>query len=236
MSFIYNEIFYKPLLNLLVVLYQSVAFKDLGLAIIFLTVLIRLILFPLFQKSAKYQIVMQRLQPQVVALQQKYKDNKVKQTEEMMALYKQNKTNPFSGFLFILLQLPVLIAVYQIFLKILTPDVFKGLYGFISAPQSLNSSLLGLINLSTPNIIMVCLAAIAQYFQIKTALPKDQDPATLTPQEKANRRLAFIGPALTIFIFYRLPAAISLYWLTASIFSVIQQELIQKNLKNAEVG
>ncbi|MDO8504649.1 MAG: YidC/Oxa1 family membrane protein insertase [Candidatus Liptonbacteria bacterium] len=239
MAFFFNTFFYDPLLNLLVLLYKSVAFQDLGLAIIFLTVLIRIILFPLFQKSAKYQIVMQGLQPKVAQIQKQFKENKTKQTEALMALYKENKTNPFSGFVFLILQLPILIALYQIFLNILKPEVFTGLYRFISAPEVFNTSFLGLINLADPNIIVVGLAALGQYFQIKTSLPKDQDPATFTPQEKMNRRMAFIAPLLTLFIFYNLPAAVSLYWLTASIFSVVQQELIQKKLlkeKNGAVG
>lgn len=234
MTFLYHTFFYDPLLNLLVVLYKTVAFSDLGVAIVLLTVLIRLILFPLFQKSAKYQIVMQKLQPQVAELQKKHKDDKTKQTEALMALYKENKTNPFSGFLFILLQLPILIALYGIFSNILKPGAFEKLYTFISAPEQLHTTFLGLINLSLPNILMVGLAAVGQYFQIRTALPKEQENRQLSPQEKASRRMAFIAPALTIFIFYKLPAAVSLYWVAASIFSIIQQELIQKGIKKNE--
>jgi YidC/Oxa1 family membrane protein insertase len=231
MTFLYHTIFYDPLLNLLVFLYKTVAFNDLGLAIIFLTVLIRLLLFPIFQKSARYQIVMQRMQPKVAELQKRHKDDKAKQTEALLALYKENKTNPFSGFLFILLQLPILIALYQIFLNILKPEVFERLYGMVVAPEVLNTTFLGLINLSLPSILMVGLAAAGQYFQIKTALPKLEDGKQLSVQEKASRRMAFIAPALTVFIFYKLPAAVGLYWLTASIFSIIQQELIQRNIK-----
>lgn len=234
MTFLYHTFFYDPLLNLLVFLYKTVAFNDLGAAIILLTVLIRLILFPLFQKSARYQIVMQKLQPKVAELQKRHKDDKAKQTEALLALYKENKTNPFSGFLFLLLQLPILIALYQIFLNILKPNVFERLYGFVSAPETLHTTFLGLINLSLPSILMVVLAAAGQYYQIKTALPKVEDHKQLSAQEKASRRMAFIAPALTLFIFYKLPAAVSLYWVTASIFSIIQQELIQKNIKKDE--
>jgi YidC/Oxa1 family membrane protein insertase len=234
MSFLYHAFFYDPLLNLLVVLYKTAAFNDLGLSIILLTVLIRVILFPLFQKSARYQIVMQRLQPKVAEIQKRHKEDKTKQTEALLALYRENKTNPFSGFLFILLQLPILIALYQIFINILKPGVFEKLYGFISQPETFNATFLGLINLASPSILMVGLAALAQYFQVKTALPKKKDHEELSAQEKASRKMAFIAPLLTLFIFYKLPAAVSLYWLTASVFSIVQQELIQKNIKRDE--
>lgn len=236
MGFIYNTIFYDPLLNILVLFYKSIAFQSLGLSIIFLTVFIRIVLFPLFEKSARYQIIMQRLQPKVKEVQDKYKDDKAKQTEALMALYKENKTNPFSGFLFLLLQLPILIALYQIFFKILEPGVFDKLYSFISAPGALNANFLGLINLAAPNIMMVVLSAIGQYFQVKTALPKHDKGYKLSPQEKANRNMAFIAPLVTLFIFMKLPAAISLYWLTTSVFSIIQQEIIQRKLNNGKVG
>jgi YidC/Oxa1 family membrane protein insertase len=236
MSFLYNAIFYNPLLNILVVFYNSISFQSLGLAIIFLTVFIRIILFPLFEKSARYQIIMQRLQPEVKKLQDKYKDDKAKQTEVLMALYKENKTNPFSGFLFLILQLPILIALYQIFFNILKPDVFQALYSFVDAPGALNTNFLGLINLAVPNTIMVGLSAIGQYFQVKTALPKHDEHYQLSSQEKMNRNMAFIAPLVTLFIFMKLPAAISLYWLTTSLFSIIQQEIIQRKLKNGKVG
>jgi YidC/Oxa1 family membrane protein insertase len=236
MSFLYHTIFYDPLLNILVLFYKSIAFQSLGLSIIFLTVFIRLILFPLFEKSARYQIVMQRLQPKVKEVQEKHKTDKVKQTEALMALYKENKTNPFSGFLFLILQLPILIALYQIFRQILQPGIFSNLYHFISSPGVLNANFLGLINLALPNTIMVVLSAVGQYFQVKTSLPKHDEHYKLSPQEKANRNMAFIAPVITLFIFLNLPAAVSLYWLTTSIFSIIQQEIIQRKLNNGKVG
>lgn len=236
MSFLYHAIFYNPLLNVLVLFYKSIAFESLGFAIIFLTIFIRLVLFPLFEKSARYQIVMQRLQPKVKEIQEKYKDDKTKQTEVMMALYKENKTNPFSGILFLILQLPILIGLYQIFFNILKPDVFQNLYSFISSPGILNVNFLGLINLADKSILMVVLSAVGQYFQVKTALPKHDKSYKLSAQEKANRNMAFISPLITLFIFMNLPAAISLYWLTTSIFSIIQQEIIQRKLNNGKVG
>ncbi len=236
MSFLYHAIFYDPLLNILVLFYKSVAFQSLGFAIILLTIFIRIILFPLFEKSARYQIVMQRLQPKVKEVQEKYKNDKVKQTEALMALYKENKTNPFSGLVFLLLQLPILIALYQIFYGIMKPEIFSKLYPFVSAPGELHANFLGLINLSAPSILMVVLAAVAQYFQVKTALPKHDKHYKLSPQEKANRNMAFIAPLITLFIFANLPAAVSLYWLTTSVFSVIQQEKIQRKLNDGKVG
>src|SRR3989344_8243509 len=117
MSAIFNTILYKPLFNLLVFLYQYITFEDLGTAIILLTVIIRFILFPLFYKSFKNQTLMQKIQPEIQRIQHEHKENREKQAQALLELYKTHKVNPFSGFLMILVQIPILIVLYQLFLK-----------------------------------------------------------------------------------------------------------------------
>lgn len=225
-------ILYQPLVNALIFLYNTVALQDLGLAIIFLTILIRVILFPFFHKSARQQTMMQKLQPQLKAIQKEHKDDRVKQTEAMMALYREHQVNPFSGILFLLIQIPVLITLYHIFLSSLTTEAFSAaLYSFVQVPTSFDTSFLGLINLDSRSILMVAAAAIAQFFQGRLAIPKRADPkAALSTQEQMARNMMYVGPVLTIVIFFNFPAAISLYWLVSSIFSVIQQLVINRDI------
>jgi len=238
MLYIYHLILYRPLLNILIFFYNTIAFQDLGLAIIFLTLLIRLILFPIFQKSTRQQLVMQRLQPKIKQVQDNHRGDREKQTQAIMALYKEHGVNPFSGFLLLLIQLPILIALYQIFLKSLNSGFLEGLYGFLRVPEFINPTLLGLINLKERSILIVGLAALAQYFQGLLALPKiaaDQKPA---PAEKLSRQMVFVGPLITVAIFYNLPAAIGLYWVVSSLFSIFQQLLINRQTKttNGKLG
>ena len=110
MLYLYNEFLYRPLFNLLVFFYNTIAFSDVGIAIVLLTVFTRLIFLPLSQKAIRSQKALQELQPQIKAIQEKYKDNKEEQGRQVMAFYKQNKTNPLSGCLPLLIQLPILIA------------------------------------------------------------------------------------------------------------------------------
>jgi YidC/Oxa1 family membrane protein insertase len=236
MIYLYNIILYRPLLNALIFFYNTVALQDLGLSIIFLTILIRLILFPIFQKSTRHQMIMQRLQPKLKKIQEDHKNDREKQTQAMMALYKEHQVNPFSGFLLLLVQLPILIALYQIFIRSLRPDFLVGLYPFVSAPALINSTLFGLINLGQRSILMVGLAALAQYFQAKLSLPKIPPGQAPTAAEKMGRNMVFMGPILTLAIFYNLPAAISLYWFVASLFSVFQQAIINKQIAHGKVG
>jgi len=236
MAYIYNLILYQPLLNALIFFYNTIALHDLGLSIIFLTILIRAILYPIFQKSVRHQTVMQRLQPKLKKIQEDHKNDREKQTQAMMALYKEHKINPFSGFLLLLVQLPILIALYQIFIRSLKPNFLVGLYGFVPAPASIHATLFGLINLDQRSILMVGLAALAQYFQAKLALPKVSSGQAPTAAEKMSRQMVFMGPVLTLVIFYGFPAAVSLYWFVTSLFSIFQQIIINKQLAHGEMG
>lgn len=235
MAHLYNILLHQPLLNALVLFYQTIALKDLGLAIILLTLAIRLALWPVFERSVRHQTVMQNLQPHIKKIQETHRKDKEKQAKEMMALYKTNKINPFSGFLFLIIQLPILIALYRIFLSSLSPEVFgKDLYSFVGLPAQFSTLFLGLIRLDVPNIIMVGLAAVAQYFQARLSLPKQSGAGEPTQAEKMGRTMAYIGPVITLLIFYRLPAAVALYWLTTSIFSIFQQMLVNKKLAHGQ--
>ncbi len=236
MGAFFHTILYQPLLNALIFLYNTVAFEDFGLAIIFLTIIIRLILFPVFQKSALHQKQMQDLQPKLKKLQDHHKGDKAKQAEAMMALYKEHKVSPFSGFLLLLIQLPILITLYQVFRKSLSPDFLTSLYSFVHAPGAINYSFLGLINLAEKNIIIVILAAAAQYFQAKLSLPKVQPGQNLTTAERMGKNMVYLGPALTGFILLSLPSALGLFWIVGSLFSIGQQIIINKEPNVGELA
>lgn len=236
MIYLYNLIIYKPLLNVLVFFYNTIAFHDLGIAIILLTLLIRIILYPIFQKSARYQKISQNIQPKIAALKEKHKDDTKKQSEEMMALYKEHGINPFSGFAFLLIQIPLLIALYHISLRIFTPEAFQNLYGFIHAPEVLNNLFLGLINLQIPNMLIIILAAAAQYVQARMSLPKSVPGQEPTQAEKIGKMMALFSPILYVVILLKLPSAVGLYWLTMSVLGIVQQLIINRQLGNGELG
>jgi YidC/Oxa1 family membrane protein insertase len=110
------DVFYLPLYNLLIFLYQ-VLFSDFALAIIVLTIIIRTVLAPLFLRQIRSSREMQRMQPLVREVQRKHKGNRQKITEETMALYREHGVNPAAGCLPILLQLPILFALYQVLIR-----------------------------------------------------------------------------------------------------------------------
>ncbi|TSC89788.1 MAG: putative 60 kDa inner membrane insertion protein [Parcubacteria group bacterium Gr01-1014_3] len=232
MGSFFNAILIQPLLNTLVFLYEYVSFQDLGIAIILLTIVIRVILYPLFYKSLHNQSMMQKIQPEIEKVRHEHKDNKEKQAQVLMELYRTHKVNPFMGFLLILIQLPILISLYHVILKGFTLESFSNLYSFITPPAVLNHSLLGLIDLQQSSIVIVGLAAILQYFQGKLALPKKSGDAKgeESPAAKVGRQMVFIGPILTLLILNSLPGAVGLYWATTSAFSIVQQIIVNKTL------
>jgi YidC/Oxa1 family membrane protein insertase len=228
-------VFYQPILNALVFLYDGVARHDLGVAIIFLTIGIRLILFPFFQKSARHQAIMQRLAPRIKEIKAQHKNNREKEVRETMALYKEHQVNPFFGILFLLIQLPVLISLFQI-LRHIGADPTPELYTFIASPGVLSGSFLGLLNLQKPSILLVVLAALAQYIQGKMSLPKIGAGQELSDQERIQRQMVYVGPFVTLIAFYNFPAAATLYWFVSSLFSIGQQSILEYQLRTWTTG
>lgn len=232
-SNLFNELLSRPLLNLLVLLYENITFFDLGLAIIVLTIIIRIVLFPLFHKIAYHQRLTQKIQPKIKEIQKKYKKDREKQTKAIMALYGEHKINPLTPFLLIILQLPVLLALFWVFREGFSEEALVGLYSFVPQPEVINNTLLGLIDLNERSMIIVVVAAAAQFIQGKlAAAPKEgADP------KMANiaKQMVVIGPVMAFVVLLFMPAAIGLYWLTSTTFSIFQQIFLDKRLKEAEL-
>lgn len=225
MSSLFHTFLYQPLFNGLIVLYNTVAFSDLGVAIVVLTVIIRVILYPLFYKSFKNQAVMQKIQPELQKIQHEHKANKEKQAQAMMDLYRRHNVNPFSSFLLLFAQLPILIALYQVFLKGFADEALVDLYTFVTNPGHINTMSLGLIDLGERSIVIVALAAIVQYYQGVLSVPKQEGQG-----QNIARKMVFVGPVLTVIVLAAMPAAVGVYWFTASAFSIVQQLLINKKI------
>jgi|WetSurMetagenome_2_1015567.scaffolds.fasta_scaffold214073_2 YidC/Oxa1 family membrane protein insertase len=214
------------MLNFLVLIY--IYTNNFGVAVIVLTLLIKLLTNPLNDKALKSQKAMAEIQPKMQEIQKKYKDDQKKQAEEMLALYRDKKFNPFSGVLLLFLQIPVLWALFYVFKNGVAIDP-NLMYSFVSLPQHINPYFLG-IDLSKPNIILAVLTAVAQFFQAKTAtppMPKSGSKDTTTQvSEMMTKQMTFIFPVITFIVLYSLPAALGVYWLITTVFTVIQQKSV----------
>lgn len=222
MSNLFNTYLYEPILAALVFIYENIAFHDLGISIILLTFLIRIVLFPLFYKSAKDQSLMQRLQPHIQKIQLDHKDNKERQAQALLELYKKHRLNPFSGFFLLLIQLPILIALYQVFLKELGSSVFA------------THSFLGILDLGSKSLALAVIAALLQYLLGKLSIGLRPPSPERQQMFSAAKITMYMAPAFTFVILLNFPAALGLYWSASTLFSLIQQVIINKKLPKLE--
>ena len=220
-------------MNILILLYQYLPGHDFGLAVIVLTILIKVIFYPLGVKAIKSQKALSTLQPKIKEIQEKYKDNKEQQTKEIMGLYKREKINPFSGCLPLLIQLPVLIALYRVFWSGLQPEQMVLLYSFVPLPGVVDTTFFGIVNLANPNIVIAFLAGIFQFVQVKMATPKSKEDKKKDSSfaGQMQKQMLYFMPAFMVLILFRLPSAVGLYWLTTTLFTIIQQYVILKKEK-----
>lgn len=229
---LYHEVLYRPILNLTVGLYDLL-FDDFGLAILALTILVRGALWPLTHRALANQKAMMDLQPKLKSVQEKYKDNKEEQAKAMMALYAEHKVSPFSSCLPLLIQLPLFIALYRVLSAGLKSENLNELYGFISNPGTISTMSLGFLDLSKPSIVLAVLAAAAQFFQAKMMQRKDVKVHTEGSKDEdtmaiMNKQMLYMMPAMTLFIGWKLPAGLTLYWLFTNLAMIAQQKLAFK--------
>jgi YidC/Oxa1 family membrane protein insertase len=239
MGNIFNDVLVHPLLNLLVYLYQYI--PDIGIVIILITVLVRLVLLPSFHKSMKHQRALQALQPKMQEIKEKHKDDQEKQALAMMELYKVHKVNPLSSCLPILIQLPLLLALYRVFIQSLNGEQLQGLYSFVADPGKINAMFLGFVDLAAKgNYWMAGLAAILQFFQtwMMQKQSKASSPAATDATSQAMQSyIMYLLPAMTFFFGFQFPAGLALYWVTTTVFGIAQQYyILNKEAREALYG
>lgn len=250
-SVIFTNVIYNPLFNALIFIYNVLPWKSMGLAIILFTILIRLALYPLSRKSIESQTALQKMQPKMNELREKYKDDKQKQSEEMMKLYSEHKISPLSSCLPLLLQLPILWALNYAFRNVFTEKGFDALYPFVHKPEFVQGVFLGFIHLAEPkNIVLAILAGAAQFVQSwmllqktkkkkaedtkEVAKPKTQEEQMADATQAMSRNMTYFFPLITVWFGYTLPAGLSLYWFITTLFAVLQQWLLMRKQAEAE--
>lgn len=223
LSSIYNELLWRPLFNGLIFIYNTLPWKDLGLAIFVFTILTRIALAPLTLKAKKSQQEMSFIQPEIKKVQEKFKNDRQAQSRALTELYSKYKINPFSGCLVMLVQLPILIALFDVFRKGIAEIKPETLYPFVMNPGVINTVSSGLIDLSKGNLYLGVVAAITQYLQTKITLKQQ---GGMSAQEGFAKSLQwqslYFFPALVLLWSYTLPSALTLYWTVLNIFGIVE--------------
>jgi YidC/Oxa1 family membrane protein insertase len=196
-----------------------------------MTIVVKIILLPLSYKAFKSQREQQFLAPKIKEIKKQYPDQK-EQSAKLMELYKEHKTNPFSGCLVLLIQLPILIGIYRVFL-IDIAAVGALAYPFIHVPSTLSGVLFGL-SLSKPSIVIGVLAGVTQLIQVLLSPVFKKQPGTTndTPGDFSDRMtesmqgsMKWTMPIMMGFIGSIIPSAVSVYLVVSNIFTVLQEQL-----------
>ena len=233
MSFLWNEVLVKPLLNLLLFLYNIMPGHDLGLVIIVITIFIRLIVLPFSLKASRAQRKMKRLAPELAKLKDTHKNDQQALAKAQMEFYKQNGVSPFTSCLPVLIQLPILFALYQVLREGLTIINPSQVYSFIHLPEKISPMFFGFLDLSRPEkYVLPIIAGLSQYILGVMTTPAPGKNAG--PEAAMTKQMIFIFPMMTVFLSFSVPAGLVFYWIATTLFSILTQVYVNHE-KNKEV-
>ncbi|MEA2660443.1 MAG: YidC/Oxa1 family rane protein insertase [Chloroflexota bacterium] len=232
----WNFLLVHPLISLLVAAYDLV--PDFGFAIVAVTIAIRLALYPLFKIQIRNQRAMQELAPAMAELKAKYGSDKQKLSQEQMKLYQERGYNPAMGCLPLLLQMPLLLAMYAAFTQaphLTGQSLAHDLIPFVPNPLAPDQTLdltahwlpwiTGGLGQPDPLHILPILAGVTQLISSVMFQPMAQ-PKIVDQQQKMMQSMQYYFPLLTIFIAWSLPSGLALYWVTTTVFGIVQQYFV----------
>ncbi len=235
----FHTVLVEPFYNLLVFILSVLPSPNVGVAIILLTVLVRLLFLPIFTKTIKTQILMKKLEPELEEIRTTFKKDAREQGLRMMELYRKYGVNPLSSLFAALIQIPVFLALYFVFLRGGFPDINQELlYSFIKAPEAVGVFFLGYIDLTTAKHITLALAAgLSQYAQVALSpmgapMPKPAVPNFKDDFARSFRLQLKYGLPVMIAIFgYTFTGAVALYWVANNVVAILQELFIRKRVE-----
>lgn len=232
MSTIFHTLISEPFYNSFIFLINKLPFLDAGIVIVIFTIIVKLIILPLSIKASKSQIEMKSAEKDLLLIKEKYKDNKEQIGIKTLEYYKEKGINPFVGIFILIIQLPILIGLYYVFLKSGLPDINTDLlYSFTTIPDSVNMSFLGLVDIASKSIVLAFIAGITTYIQISLST-NTQKKISDAPESDIAKAMAvqmkYVFPVVMTFIAYTISASIALYFITSNVFAIAQEIYIRK--------
>lgn len=233
---IFKTILYQPFFNATIFLYNVLPGNDFGLAIVVLTLIIRVIFFPLTVRTTRSQRALSRINPMMKEIKEKFKNDSQAQSAAIMKLYKENNVNPLSGCLPLLIQLPILIALYRAFGAGFKPENLSMLYSFIQNPQHIEPISFGFLNITKASGPLALITGACQFLQLQQNQALTQGGSADSGQGKemqaVNKQMLYFFPVMIIIIGWRLPVGLLIYWLTTTLFSIGEQAYIKARYKD----
>ena len=235
-SAFFHTVFYNPIYNALVALVSFIPGGDVGVAVILITIVIRLVLLPFSLSAARTQRAMKMLEPKLKDLKEKHKGDKEKEAIETLALYREARVNPFASILTMFIQIPVLLALYWVFRyePFTTLDAIR-LYSITPLPHAVSPLFLGFINVASKSMLLAVLAGVTQFFQAHVALQGTMKPSGVKGmqgdfQRVMGMQLKFVFPFLIATISYTTSAAVALYFITTNLVGIVQEWHVKRTI------
>jgi len=251
----WREAFYKPIYNGIIFLISVLPNHSLALAIILITLIIRTILLIPSQRAIRSQKKMQDIQPKLEAVKKKYAGNQEKIAMETMKVWQENKVNPLGSCLPLLIQFPILIALFHAIKEGMNPDKIALLYDFQQgfSMSNINTSLFGVFDLTKTDIYFFpIVVGTLQFTQMKLALARkktakveEKEPAKgkkkkdnkqnlSSDMAQANKMMQYFMPLMIAFFTASTPSGVGLYWGTSTLYGIIQQIAANREGKSKE--
>lgn len=243
MSFIWHTFFFDPVYNSLVFFIDVVRGGDVGIAIILTVILVKTVILPISLKAARTQIAMRDLEPKLAKIKEEYKDKREVLALKTMEVFKEAKVNPFSSILLLVIQIPIVIALYFAVSKgggVPLPAINVDLlYSFIPTPTTVNMIFFGFMDITAKSLPLALLAGITQYIHTNISLPptKPREP-NAEPNFKDDfarsmqMQMRYVMPVLIFFVAYTISAAIALYFTISNLMAIGQEYVVRhKGLK-----
>lgn len=238
---VFSTLIYTPLYNALVFLIDVLPGGSVGLSIIILTIVVKLLLFPLARQATRTQLTLKKIAPVLEEIKKKYKENQKEQVAQMLKVYKQHHVHPLSGILVIFIQLPIVIGLYWVFYKGGLPDIhLELLYSFVAAPQEVYMNFLGHFNLSEKSIVLAVLVAFTQLlighitFEAPVITSKPGESIKDDIMRSLHLQTKYFLPLLLGVFGYILASAVALHWITGNIFTIVQDILVKRRFRAIE--
>ncbi|MBI2482488.1 MAG: membrane protein insertase YidC [Candidatus Vogelbacteria bacterium] len=234
-SSLFNSLLVTPFYNILIILTGIIPGADIGVAIVILTILVKILLLPLYQQSLKTQKALKKIEPELTQIKEKYKDNKVEQTRLILELYQKYQIHPLSSVLMVFIQIPIILALFFVFRDSLTTTGHT-LYFFVIKPEIISTHFLGLIDITTKSVWFAGLTALTQGIYLWQTVPKPEKKELGQSWQKdfqhgMSLQMRYGAPVLIFFVSWGFPIAVSLYWITSNIFAS-GFELIKKQFED----
>ena len=234
----FKAIFYTPLYNALAYITNLIPGHHLVLAIIILTLIVKFVLFPISKKAVITQMKVKLLEPELKELNEKYKSDRQTLAQKTLELYRKNQLNPFSTLLLVIIQLPIFISLAIMFSRNALATIDTSLlYSFVHAPDFINQTFF-IFHTSQRSILLGAIAGILQFIQIRISLPAYKKPEAGTkPSFKddlarsMNTQMRFVMPVIVFFASLGFTAAMSVYWIVSTTFTIFQELHFKKTIK-----